>query len=321
MRVVHRTRITGLPWEAPILRRTGEYGYELCHMTRTEGLTLAALGLTVTLWASAFPGIRAALEWYTPEHLAVVRNLVAGGAFAVYAAATHLRPPVARDLPGILLIGLLGTIQQLALNYGARTVSAGAVSFLVGTVPIFTALLAIAFLGERLHVWGWMGILTSFCGIGLIGLAEGEGMRFSPGALFVVLASFAESLMIVLMKPYLVRYRALPFAAYRSWAAALFLLVYVPGLPEVVQAVPRGPTFTVVYLGIFPLAVANVIWGYVLSRTSASSATSFFYAVPALAILIAWCWLGEVPSGLSVAGGILAVLGVMMVNTRARNQT
>ena len=135
----------------------GQESYELCHMTRTEGLPLAALGLTVTLWASAFPGI--------------------------------------------LLIGFLGTIQQLALNYGARTVSAGAVSFLVGTVPIFTALLAITFLGERLCVWGWTGILTSFCGIGLLGLAEGEGVRFAPGALFVILASLAESLMIVLMKP------------------------------------------------------------------------------------------------------------------------
>ncbi len=72
----------------------------------TDALTLAALALTVVLRSSAFPGIRAALEWYSPGPLAILRNLVAAGAFVAIAVATHTRPPAIRDLPGILLIGI-----------------------------------------------------------------------------------------------------------------------------------------------------------------------------------------------------------------------
>jgi drug/metabolite transporter (DMT)-like permease len=231
-----------------------------------------------------------------------------------------MRLPDKRDLPPILLIGFLGiTAYHVALAYGQVTVTAGAASLLIASGPIFTALLATAFLGERLKIWGWFGIVLSFIGVSLIALGEGKGMKFDPGAFLILLSAFCAGVYFVLQKPYLRKYSALELTAYSIWAGTLFMLFFLPGLTQAVGKAPMNATLAVIYLGVFPAALAYVTWTYVLSRFPASNAVSFLYLNPALAILVAWIWLGEIPTTLSLMGGVLAILGVVLVNTKGRS--
>ena len=71
-----------------------------------------------------------------------------------------------------------------------------------------------------------------------------------------------------------------------------------------------------IYLGIFPAAIAYVLWNYALSRMPASLLSSFLYLSPVIASFIAWVWLGEVPALLTILGGTLAILGVLLVQTK-----
>ena len=287
----------------------------------SDARVLLALGATVFFWASAYAGIRNALQAFGPGEVALARLIVAAVVLAPYAVATRMRMPEARDLPVILFAGLLAfAVYHVALNYGEITVSAGAAGVLIATAPVYTALLAAAFLGERLRPLGWAGMAVSFTGAALISVDEGGGFTLDPGAFLILLSAVCVSVYFVFQKPYLAKYGALAFTTYAIWAGTVFVLPYLPGLFSQSLAASAGTTLVLVYLGLFPTALGYVTYAYAMSRMDASVAVSFLYLIPVLAYLIGWAWLGETPTPLSVIGGLLALAGVVLVNRRGPEQ-
>ncbi len=287
----------------------------------SDARVLLALGATVFFWASAYAGIRDALQAFGPGQVALARLLVAAVVLALYAVATRMRMPEIRDLPVVLLAGLLAfAVYHVALNYGEITVSAGAAGVLIATAPVFTALLAATFLGERLRPTGWAGMAVSFAGAALISVDEGGGLALDPGAFLILLSAICVSVYFVFQRPYLAKYGALAFTTYAIWAGTVFVLPYLPGLFLQSLTAPTGTSLVLVYLGLFPTALGYVTYAYAMSRMNASAAVSFLYLIPVLAYLIGWAWLGEAPTSLSVLGGLLALAGVVLVNRRGPEQ-
>ena len=104
--------------------------------------------------------------------------------------------------------------------------------------------------------------------------------------------------------------------AFGAVAGTVALLPWAGSLVGALQTAPLGSTLWVVYLGIFPTAIAFTTWAYVLQRSTAGQTSATTYVVPAIAILMSWAILGEVPTPLMFVGGALCLLGVLVTRMK-----
>jgi drug/metabolite transporter (DMT)-like permease len=297
--------------------------FEGKYLKRPDGIdksVLIAISVTTILWASSFAGIRAGLEAFSPGALVVFRFLVASATLLAWVLLRQrIRLPRRADLPLILFGGLIGiTIYHVCLAYGEQTVTAASARFIIGAVPIFTAIMAVIALKEKLGLRQWLGIVASFSGIGLIAFGEAGHFKLESGALIILLAAVSTSFYLIIQKRLLRYYTPLEVTCYAFWIGTIMLLFFLPDLIAELPRADTGPVLAVVYLGVFPAAIAYVVWNYVFSRTTASVATSFMYLNPIVATIIAWIWLGEVPSVLAGIGGLLALGGVIVTSKSVR---
>ncbi len=297
----------------------------------TAGTALALMVLVV-LWASAFPAIKLGLEGLGPGHLTLARHLVASVVFVPFLLVAKARLlPRRVDLAALFGLGVVGiSVYHLALNTGEQRVSAGATSLLIATAPALTAVVAWLVQRDRLGPLGWSGTALGLVGVALIASGDGgvalgraigasaAGPSFEPYALLIVLAAAATAVFAVAQRPLLLRYRPLEFTAYVTWAGTLPLLVFAPGLSGALAE--AGPTalLATLHLGVFPSAVAYTLFALALSRAPATAVTAWLYLIPGFALLFSWWWLGEVPSALTLVGGAVVVVGVVLVQRSKR---
>ncbi|WP_246264433.1 DMT family transporter [Acrocarpospora pleiomorpha] len=291
-------------------------------MTETVAMVdrraLAAVGVTLVLWASAFVSIRSAVAFYSPGALALGRLLAGSAALVVILLLRGERLPPRAAWPGIVVSGVLWFgVYMVALNWGEQEVDAGTAAMLVNIGPIVIALLSGFLLKEGFPRPLLIGLAVSFGGALLVGYSmSGAGSSSVLGVVLCVVAAVSYAIAIVAQKPALAHASALQVTTFGCVIGAVICLPFAGQLIDQVGSAPLPATLNLLYLGVFPTALAFTTWAYALARTTAGKLGATTYVVPAMVVLMSWAFLAEVPGWLTLAGGALCLVGVAISRRR-----
>jgi drug/metabolite transporter (DMT)-like permease len=286
-------------------------------------LPLAAVSVTLVFWASAFVAIRHLGEDFTPGSLSLGRLLVGALALGLVAAPQLKgRPkPTGREWAAIVTIGVLWFgIYNVSLNEGEHHVDAGTASMLLQVSPIIIAVLATVFLSEKFTTYLAVGLALAFAGVVLIGTADSGdgGSRDLLGVLLCVVAAVVYSISVILQKPLVARLSALVVTWLACTVGAIVCLPFAGQLVSDTREAPTSSILWVVYLGVFPTAIAFTTYAYALRHMSASSLGVTTYLVPPITIVMGLVFLSETPPSVAYAGGVLALLGVAVARRKPK---
>ncbi|QKV96632.1 DMT family transporter [Streptomyces sp. NA02950] len=281
---------------------------------------LAAAAVTVLLWASAFVSIRSAGSAYSPGALALGRLATGALALGTISLIRRVGLPPRAAWPGIISSGVLWFgVYMVVLNWGEQQVDAGTAAMVVNIGPILIALLSSRLLGEGLPRPLLAGMAVSFSGAVVVGISMSDtGGASVLGVLLCVLAAVSYATGVVSQKPALGHAGALQVTTFGCLIGAVACLPFTGTLVSEAADAPLSATLNMVYLGLFPTALAFTTWAFALARTTAGKMGATTYVVPALVVLMSWLLLDEVPGPLTLAGGALCLAGVGVARRRSR---
>ena len=287
---------------------------------RISKLGVAAVIITVVLWASAFVGIRAVGPSFSPGSLTLGRLAIAAVVLGVVVLPKMHRLPQGREWWPIAAYGVMWFGgYNIALNAAEHLLDAGTAALLINVNPILIAVLAGVILKEGFPRWLIIGSLVAFSGVAVIALGSGQRSTADvAGVLLCLLAAALAAVSVIIQKPVLRKFPAGQSTWFGIMVGLLCCLPFSAQLVGELQAAPLPATAGLIYLGVFPTAIAFTTWAYALSLIDAGKLAATTYLVPATTVLISWLVLGEIPTVWGLVGGAICLVGVGLTRRRSR---
>ncbi|MFN0193903.1 MAG: DMT family transporter [Aestuariivirga sp.] len=282
-----------------------------------RALPLFAVIFAVLMWGMVPVAMRFLLLDVTPQQAVLLRLIPAGVIAAIAAVIAGVKPIAWRDWLRIVVAALFGNVAyQILAAFGMETVPASWTGMLFGLEPVFIALFAVAFAGDRLTPWLIAGLVLALAGTGtlMFGSTVTESGEVTLwGIVLVTLSTMGWGIYTVVIRPVSAKYGAFPVACLALGISALPIFVFVtPDVPEMLGRLTLMQWLASAFLAIFATILSTSAWNYALGHMKSAIAGMFLYVQPLVAACGGFLLLGESLSWPLAAGGALIIAGVAL---------
>ncbi len=275
---------------------------------------LLQLLLLGAIWGASFLFMRVAVAEFTP--LALIEVRVAIGAIfltSILAMQGKLSSLRGRTKQFLILGALNSAIPFSLFAFAVKHQTAGLSSVLNSTAPLFGAIVAFLWLGERLRVMQVVGLILGFCGVVILAMSKNT----LDGKLIAVAAGLLAAMLYGVAAHYSKRsFQGCPPLAVSSGGligATVFLL---PAMPwSLSDQVPSLKAWAcALALGIVCTGVAYILYFRMIELYGASRTMVVAYLIPIFGVLWGFWFLEESINTSMLVGGSIVLAGTVLVS-------
>jgi drug/metabolite transporter (DMT)-like permease len=220
----------------------------------------------------------------------------------------------------LLGLGVLGNgVYQMFFINGVTLTRAGDAALLIAATPAFIALIGRARGIERIGGKGWMGIVLSILGIGLVSgaAAFAQSSDAVRGDLLILGGALSWAFYTVLLKPYMNDVDGVKLSALTMVGGAICLDLYSwRAVIDTPWADASAKAYgAMLFSGLGGLVIAYLLWYRGVRLIGPTRTAMYSNLQPIFAVLVAWAVLGELPTVWQGVGAASIMSGLVLARS------
>ena len=275
------------------------------------------------IWGSSFILIKRALIGFSALQLGGLRIVFASLALFVFGFRS-LKKLSWTDWKWMIFAGLGSSFFPPFLFALAQTqLDSGITSIFNSVAPLMTTIVGIAMFGAIITKRQLLGVFIGLFGTVALILA---GMEFNPNqnywySIFVLLSALGYAFNINIIKNHLSHLSPLTVTTASfgiAFLPALILVWYSGFFSEVIAATKmHDAIWYLLALAIIGTSMANIYFNKLIHLSNPVFAASVTYTIPLVAVVWGF-WDGETINIFQLAGGVIILFGVWLVNKKKK---
>ncbi len=276
------------------------------------------------IWGASFLFMRMAAAEFGIWATSAVRVGIAALVLLPLALARGLLPEMRAHWRVMAVVGLFNAAIPFAcFAFALLHIPTGVSSILNATTPLFTAVVAWLWLGQRPSLWRVLGLGIGFSGAALLAMSRapvhaGSGLSAGDRQQWLAMgaclcATLCYGMAACISRKYLAGVSSLAAAAGSNFSAMVALLL--PAIWWGPRSMPGAPAWAaIVAVGVLCTALAYVLYYRLIQTAGPAISSTVTYVVPVFALLYGYLFLGETVTPAMLGYGAMILLGTALAN-------
>jgi drug/metabolite transporter (DMT)-like permease len=290
------------------------------HKKGTRTKAIFALALVCFLWGTTWIASKEAIRHMPPLQMAGLRQLLGGLCYVLFFLIKGERWPTVKEWQSITVLSFLNFLLANGLStWGLKYISSGLGAIMGAIFPLWLVVIGLFSVQSKMPGKAIIGLLLGFGGVCIIfyeHLHDFLNPDFRLGIFLSLIATWGWAFGTIYTKKHAANFNPYFSIGLQMVISGIALTGFSYSFTDTIPVsdIPWQSWASIIYLVVFGSVISFIAYLYALQNLSTEQASLYAYINPIVAILLGWLIFSEKLTMFIAVGGLVALLGVYLVN-------